>query len=106
MNDEIDPTLCSVHYSGIDEAVAVVCRLGRGCHLAKTDLKSAYHIILVHPDDRPLLGIKWEESVFLDAALPFRLSSPPKYSPLSWTHYYGYWPNGELLRLFPTWTTF
>ena len=78
INDGIDPTLCSVHYSGLDEAVAMVCRLGRGCLLAKTDLKSAYRIVPVHPDDRPLLGMKWGESVFLDAALPFGLRSAPK----------------------------
>ena len=52
--------------------------LGRGCLLAKTNLKSAYHIVPVHPDDRPLLGMNWDESLFLDAALPFGLSSAPK----------------------------
>ena len=78
INDGIDPALCSVHYSGLDEAVAMVRRLGRGCLLAKTDLKNAYRTIPVHPDDRPLLGVNWEDTVFLDAALPFGLRSAPK----------------------------
>ena len=78
VNDGIDPALCSVHYAGLDEAIAMVRRLGRGCLLAKTDLKNAYRIIPVHPDDRPLLGVRWGEAVFLDAALPFGLRSAPK----------------------------
>ena len=56
----------------------MVIRLGRDCLLAKMDLKHAYRIIHVHPDDRPLLAVKWGEAVFLDAALPFGLRSSPK----------------------------
>ena len=78
VNDGIDPALCSIHYSSLDEAIAMVCRLGRGCLLAKTDLKSAYGIIPVHPDDRLLPSMKWKEATFLDAALPFGLRSAPK----------------------------
>jgi hypothetical protein len=32
----------------------------------------------VHPDDRPLLGIEWEGSVYSDAMLPFGLRSAAK----------------------------
>ena len=78
VNDGIDPGLCSVHYSGLDEAITMVRRFGRGCLLAKIDLKNAYRIIPVHPDDRPLLGVNWKDEVFLDAALPFGLRSAPK----------------------------
>lgn len=31
----------------------------------------------VHPEDRLLLGMKWEEDIFVDAALPFGLRSAP-----------------------------
>ena len=77
INDGIDPNQCSVHYLGLDEALAMISMLGRGCFLAKIDLKNAYRIIPVHPDDRPLLGMKWGDKVFLDAALPFGLRSAP-----------------------------
>ena len=40
INDVIDPTLCSIDHSGMVEAIAMVCRLGRGCLLAKTNLKN------------------------------------------------------------------
>ena len=32
----------------------------------------------IHPDDRWLLGMRWEGSVFVDTALPFGLWSAPK----------------------------
>ena len=78
VNNGIDPSQCSVHYSGLDEALAMICKLGKGALLAKLDLKSACRIILVHPDNRPLLGMKWDSDVFLDATLPFGLRSAPK----------------------------
>lgn len=40
---------------------------GRG--LAKQDIESAYRIIPVHPDDRPLLGMRWKVT-YVDTALP------------------------------------
>ena len=73
INDGIDPALCSIHYAGLDKAIVMVRLLGRGSVLAKTDLKRTYRIIPVHPNDRPLLGMKWDEAVFLDAACPFGL---------------------------------
>ena len=35
-------------------------------------------MVPVHPDNRPLLGIKWHNSVFLDTTLPSGLRSAPK----------------------------
>ena len=46
--------------------------------LAKLDIESAYWIIPVHPDDRPLLGMVWKGSLYVDTALPFGLRSSPK----------------------------
>jgi hypothetical protein len=42
------------------------------------DIQSAYRIIPVHPDDRSLLGMRWQGAICLDAALAFGLRSPPK----------------------------
>ena len=61
----------------IDDVAARVVRLGRGALMAKFDLKSAYRNIPVHPDDRWLLGMVWEDKLFLDTALPFGLRSAP-----------------------------
>ena len=42
------------------------------------DFKNAYCSIPVHPDDQHLLSINWEDTVLLDAALPFGLRSASK----------------------------
>ena len=52
--------------------------LGIGALLAKLDLKNAYRMVPVHPDDRWLLGVRWQDQIFLDTALPFGLRSAPK----------------------------
>ena len=44
---------------------------------AKIDIKQAYHIIPVHPDDRPLLGVHWGQEVLVDKVLSFGLRSAP-----------------------------
>ena len=49
--------------------------LGQGTELVKVDLSNAYRMVQVHPDDQPLLGILWEDQVFVDCALPFWLRS-------------------------------
>ncbi|KAL5477819.1 hypothetical protein EMCRGX_G024667 [Ephydatia muelleri] len=46
--------------------------------MAKLDIKSAYRIVTVHPDDCPLLGMEWEGKLYIDTALPFGLRSAPK----------------------------
>ena len=62
----------------IDDAVQTIHRLGNGTLMAKLDLKAAHRSVPVHPDDRPLLGTRWEEAIYMDTALPFGLSSAPK----------------------------
>ena len=44
----------------------------------KVDLKHTYCQIPVHPQDRHLLGVMWNEEVFVDRALSFGLRSAPK----------------------------
>lgn len=78
VNMGIDPTLCSLSYTRVDEVAATVSQLGMGTELAKADIKSAYRLVPVHPDDRPLLAMQWEGMVYVDAALPFGLRSAPK----------------------------
>ena len=78
VNDGIEEELCSLKYTSVDEAVQVILRLGSGTKMAKFDLESAYRIVPVHPEDRPLLGMAWREKVYIDTALPFGLRSAPK----------------------------
>ena len=46
--------------------------------MAKMDIISAFCLILVHPADRHLLGMKWREHTFIDTCLPFDLRSATK----------------------------
>ena len=57
VNDGINPELCSLSYISVDDVARVVALLGRGTMLGKTNIKSAYRIIPVHPADRLLLGM-------------------------------------------------
>ena len=78
VNAGIDPNLCSLTYKSVDDAVRIIARKGRGTLLAKLDLESAYRMVPVHPDDRHLLGMEWEDSLYIDTVLPFGLRSAPK----------------------------
>ena len=49
--------------------------IGCGSYLSKTDIKSAFRIIPIHPDDYHLLGMKWNNSYFFDRCLPMGCSS-------------------------------
>ena len=77
VNDGIDPALCSLNYVSVDTIAEAVVRAGRGALLAKSDVQHAYRQIPVHPDDRHLLGMKWQGQVYIDATLPFGLRSAP-----------------------------
>ena len=74
VNDGISSQWCSFKYTSINEATK---RIPQGSFMAKLDLKSAYRMIPVHPNDRHLLGISWRGSVLQDSALPFGLRSAP-----------------------------
>ena len=77
VNDGIDPRLLTVlHLSG---------KGGPRCPvpwtryaMAKLDIKAAYCLVPVHPDDRLLLGLEWRGHHYVDGMLPFGLRSALK----------------------------
>ena len=78
VNDGISPPLCSLHYVTIDDAVHQIFTLGKGCLLAKIDIQSAFRLLPVHPADRHLMLMKWNDKVYVDTCLPFGLRAAPK----------------------------
>ena len=78
VNDAIPPDYCHMQYASVLEAATIVRKLGKGTLLAKIDLLNAYRVIPVHPDDHPLLAVRWGQGTFIDTALPFGLRSAPK----------------------------
>ena len=77
VNDGIDPCLCSLTYVTVDDTAQSVVGAGRGSFLEKADVKQAYSMVPVHPEDQLLLGMVWDDSLFVDSALPFGLRSAP-----------------------------
>ena len=45
--------------------------------MTKADIKQAYRIVPVHPEDRHLLAVQWDNRVIVDKVLPFGLRSAP-----------------------------
>ena len=53
VNDCILQETSSVPYASISYAITVIKQLGAGCFMAKTDIKSVFRIIPIHPSDFP-----------------------------------------------------
>ena len=78
VNDGIEAQLCSLKYTSVESVAIPAQRLGRSALLEKLDIRSAYRLVPVHPQDRFLLGVEWEGRHYVDSALPFGLRSAPK----------------------------
>ena len=65
VNDGISPELCSLHYASVNDAVAIIQRLGRGTCLIKVDVKDAYRIVSVHPAVYNFLGFQWKNKTYI-----------------------------------------
>ncbi len=77
VNDGICKELATLSYVSLDEVAETAAKLGRGTWMAKMDIKQAYRQVPVHPQDRPLLGMLWNDKVYVDTTLPFGLRSAP-----------------------------
>ena len=78
VNSNIPRECATVQYATISDAIKHINFHGRGCFLAKTDIKSAFRLLPVHPDDRHLLGLKWDGYYYFDTCLPMGCSSSCK----------------------------
>ena len=71
----------------VDMIADKVTALGTETLVAKLDIKSAFRIVPVHPSDRVLLGMQWQDSWYVDMVLPFglqRYSTPLPMSSSIW----------------------
>ena len=75
VNDGIPPALSHVQYASIQDAIAKIKSLGKGCFLTKTDVKSPFRIVPVHPNDYELLCFSWDGQFYYDKCLTFGASS-------------------------------
>ena len=78
VNDGIAPEHTSVSYATIADAICNIKAAGRGCFLAKTDVKNAFRIIPIRPHDYGLLGMRWRNLYYYDRCMPMGCSSSCK----------------------------
>ena len=75
INDGIPKECATVKYATVTQAIKFMLRFGKGCFLAKTDIKSAFRIVPVHPSNYHLLGFTWRDKFYYDRCLPMGCSS-------------------------------
>jgi hypothetical protein len=71
VNDFISKDEFPTSYTHFDTATELVHLTGKGCFLTKVDIKHAYRLLPVRPEDRPLLVYFWEGKYYVDLVLPF-----------------------------------
>ncbi len=83
VNDHIDSEFCHVNYTSVDHAVAILSKYDSPAFMVKCDMSDAFNSVLVHPEDRQLLGFSWpapdgSTQYYHMNVLPFGLSSAPR----------------------------
>lgn len=59
-----------VKYGSINVVTYLLRQFGQGALVAKTDIRDAFRIIPIHPDDYNLLGFSWDNKFYYDKCLP------------------------------------
>ncbi len=65
----------TVQYSKVLDAIELIRKMGRVCHLAKSDISEAFRLLPHHPDVYHLMGFMWKGAYFYDMALPMGCAS-------------------------------
>ena len=77
INEGISKEDYSVEYIKFDDALSLVREAGRGCSMAKIDIRHAFRIMPVHPDDWHKLCFFLDGYFFVDTRLSFGSRSSP-----------------------------
>jgi hypothetical protein len=70
INGGIEDEHESVSYSSVAQAIKLVMQKPKGSVTRKTDIKDAFKIIPVHPDEYHKLGLKFGGKYYYDVTLP------------------------------------
>ena len=65
LNDGVSSEFTSVSYATVDDAICTIKTVGQGCFLAKTDIKNAFRIIPIRPQDYNLLGFFGDDYIIM-----------------------------------------
>ena len=69
INFHISEPDSTVHYASIQDAISVIKKIGQHCFMAKSDIKSAFRLIPVSPNDYPRLGFAYKNMYYYDKCL-------------------------------------
>lgn len=69
INSGIDRAHCRVTYEDFDHCLYLIHLVGTGCYAAKSDLKHAFRILPVNPDDYKHLGFMFNGKYYYDKCL-------------------------------------
>ena len=75
VNSHIPEEFTTVSYQNIETVIDLVQFYGYNCLMSKADIKDAFRLIPVHPDDYHLLSFHWNDQFYFDMALPMGASS-------------------------------
>ena len=75
VNDQIADEWSTVQYATICDAIDLVIGLCDKAFMSKTDVKHAFRVIPLHPEVRHLFVFQWQDSFYVDLALPMGCSS-------------------------------
>lgn len=78
LNDGISSDHTTVSYATVENAIGLIKSVGPNCFLAKTDVKNAFRIVPIRPEDYDLLGIYWQGQYYYDRCMPMGCSSSCK----------------------------
>ena len=75
INSQIPEEYKSVSYSSVQKAINLIMELPKGSYTRKTDIKDAFKIIPILPDDHHKLGFKFNNKYYYDITLPMGAGS-------------------------------
>lgn len=79
LNDGISSEYTTVSYATVESAIALIKSVGPNSFLAKTDVKNAFRLIPIRPDDFDLLGIYRQGLYYYDRCMPIGCLSSCKH---------------------------
>ena len=75
VNDLIPPENSNIQYESIDNVTTLLNHFGTDTLMAKTDIKDAFRMISIHPDEHKCVGFSWHGSYYDDRCLPIAMGA-------------------------------
>jgi hypothetical protein len=75
INTFIDPEFSTVQYTSSDKVLSTISEIGKCALLVRMDVKSAFRLFILNPDEFDLFGFKFKGQFFFDKCLPMGCSA-------------------------------